>query len=132
MTERTHEQLKAEIDALKSETKALSVVDVQPNYQSDAMTQSAYDSSFLLSCIVMGFGVFVLMCITYLIRSDRQIETLLRPFGTILIIIAAVFLIVAGYSENQIAPVIGLLGTIAGYVLGRNEEAKPKVETDIN
>jgi len=28
-------------------------------------------------------------------------------------------LITAGYSNDQIAPAVGLLGTIAGYLLGR-------------
>ena len=36
-----------------------------------------------------------------------------------LIIISTLFLITAGYSNDQIAPAIGLLGTIAGYLLGR-------------
>jgi biopolymer transport protein ExbB/TolQ len=31
----------------------------------------------------------------------------------------AVFLVVAGYTDTQIAPVMGLLGTVAGYLLGK-------------
>lgn len=130
MTERTYEQIKAEIAALKSESESSFTALAQSTQPPTVIAQSAYDSSFLLSCTVIGFGVFVLICITYLIRRDKQIETLLRPFGTILIIIAAVFLIVAGYSENQIAPVIGLLGTIAGYVLGRDVATKSNGESE--
>lgn len=33
-------------------------------------------------------------------------------------IVAAVFLTIAGYDQQQIAPVVGLLGTIIGYLLG--------------
>ena len=128
MTERSIEQIKAEIAALKKDGESTSATLTQSSAAPFQNEQSAYDDSFLLSCTVIGFGVFVLICITYLIRRDKQIETLLRPFGTILIIIAAVFLIVAGYSEKQIAPVIGLLGTIAGYILGRDGASKPKDE----
>ncbi len=60
----------------------------------------------------------------YLVKNNNEPESLLRSFGTVIIIIAAVFLIVAGYSEKQIAPVIGLLGTIAGYLLGKSTPKK--------
>jgi hypothetical protein len=129
MTEKTIDQIKSEIAALKKEGDSTATVLTQSPAILPQKEQSIYDDSFLLSCTVIGFGVFVLICITYLIRRDKQIETLLRPFGTILIIIAAVFLIVAGYSEKQIAPVIGLLGTIAGYILGRDGAGKSKDET---
>ena len=58
---------------------------------------------------------------TFLLWHKHEPNMILRPFGTILIIVAAVFLVVAGYTEEQIAPVIGLLGTIAGYILGRSD-----------
>jgi ABC-type xylose transport system permease subunit len=51
-------------------------------------------------------------------KYNVNINRLLRAFALVLIIVAAVFLIVAGYTEQQIAPVMGLLGTIAGYLLG--------------
>jgi hypothetical protein len=31
-------------------------------------------------------------------------------------------LVIAGYSKDQITPVIGLLGVVAGYLLGANEQ----------
>ena len=43
----------------------------------------------------------------------------------------AIFLVVAGYSDQQIAPVIGLLGTIAGYLLGK-ESGRTEVTVDRN
>ena len=42
--------------------------------------------------------------------------------GLTLVITAGLFLITSGYSQQQIAPMIGLLGTIAGYLLGRATE----------
>lgn len=120
-------QLKSEISALTNESQQ-SITNVIE--KSDAINSSAYDDSLLLSYVVVGFGVFILLCITYLIRNGKQPDTLLRPFGTILVVIGAVFLIVAGYSEKQIAPVIGLLGTIAGYILGKDSRGNPETRTD--
>jgi hypothetical protein len=45
----------------------------------------------------------------------------LRVLGTILILVFALFLVLAGCDDKQIAPVLGLLGTVAGYLLGRSE-----------
>ena len=87
-------------------------------------TEAALQSSFYLSCSLLLFGLVVLLLIGYLIKTGKDPEALLRSFGTILIIIVAVFLIVAGYSEKQIAPVIGLLGTVAGYLLGKSQSTR--------
>lgn len=129
MSQASINQLKAEISALTNETQqaAASVV-----ANSDAMANGAYNDSLILSCIVVGFGMFVLLCVTYLIQRNKKPDILLRPFGTILIVIGAVFLIVAGYSEKQIAPVIGLLGTIAGYILGKESKEKPETNLKPN
>ncbi|MDP4300331.1 hypothetical protein [Leptothrix discophora] len=82
------------------------------------------ESAMTMSSVVLIFGVFVLLLVTYLIRIGKSSESVLRIFGTVLIVIVSVFLIVAGYDNNQIAPVMGLLGTIAGYLLGK-ETSKP-------
>lgn len=77
----------------------------------DAMTMSA---------TVLVFGFLIILLATYLIRVGKNTESVLRIFGTILIVLVAVFLVVAGYTDTQIAPVMGLLGTIAGYLLGKD------------
>lgn len=43
-----------------------------------------------------------------------------RIVSITLIVIAGLFLIAAGFSNDQIAPVIALLGTIVGYLLGKS------------
>jgi hypothetical protein len=80
--------------------------------------------SNFLSISLLAFGLAVLILMTYLIGvKNKGGETLLRSFGITLIITAAVFLVVAGYSQDQISPVIGLLGTVAGFLLGKSTEA---------
>jgi uncharacterized membrane protein len=72
-----------------------------------------------ISTVVLVFGLLVILLATYLIKAGKNTEAVLRIFGTILILTMAVFLVVAGYTDTQIAPVIGLLGTIVGYLLGK-------------
>lgn len=76
-------------------------------------------NAMTMSSIVLLFGLIVILLATYLIRSGKNSEPVLRIFGTILIIMVSVFLVVAGYTDTQIAPVMGLLGTIVGYLLGK-------------
>lgn len=77
-------------------------------------------NAMTMSASILIFGIIVIAFATYLIRKEQTTESVLKIFGTILIIVIAVFLVVAGYSDRQIAPVMGLLGTIAGYLLGKD------------
>lgn len=81
-----------------------------------------------ISASVLIFAVVVLCLTAYAIRLTKNPEAVLRVFGTMIIVLAAVFLVVAGYTDTQIAPVIGLLGTIAGYLLGK--ESKQSVASN--
>jgi hypothetical protein len=76
-------------------------------------------NAMTISATVLVFGLCVIVLATYLIRAGKNTEAVLRIFGTILIVMVAVFLVVAGYTDTQIAPVMGLLGTIVGYLLGK-------------
>jgi len=80
-------------------------------------------AGFYLSIGVLTFGL-ILMCLAIFMTLKRPegwgIHST-RIIGLILVIVAGLFLITAGYSANQIAPMIGLLGTIAGYLLGKSD-----------
>lgn len=117
------EKLQAsKIESTKTETVATSHSD--PGWWSvaDAMT---------ISAAVLIFGSVIMLLATCLLYLGKNADDVLKLFGTIIIVISAVFLVVAGYTDTQIAPVIGLLGTIAGYLLGRESTAEPpKTEKD--
>jgi hypothetical protein len=81
-----------------------------------------------LSLGIGGFAILSFALVGFLIWQKKNAEQILRTFGILVIIFAAVFLVVAGYSDTQITPVIGLLGTIAGYLLGRKIEPGNHVE----
>ena len=75
---------------------------------------------FWLSLIILGFGLAVLVAEFILFRAIAySAEHLLRVFGVTLVVIGSFLLVTAGFSADQIAPAMGLLGTIAGYLLGQ-------------
>lgn len=89
-----------------------------------AHTWWSVNEAMTISATVLAFGLVISLIVGYLMAKGKAPEHLLRTFGTILIIISAVFLVVAGYSDKQIAPVMGLLGTVAGYLLGKSSNEK--------
>ena len=78
------------------------------------------NNAMTISVAVLVFGLITLALMAWLLRRERESAIVLRALTTILILTFAVFLIVAGYSDQQIAPAMGLLGTIAGYLLGKD------------
>lgn len=82
---------------------------------------------FSLSLVVLGFGLIIILLEIFLIRSKKiSSEDTIKFIIITLIITSTLFLITAGYSNDQIAPAVGLLGTIAGYLLGRINQKKEK------
>jgi hypothetical protein len=78
---------------------------------------------FILGVLVMAVLLVSLVLQFALLRKMERLraEDTLRSFGLTLVITGTVFFIVAGFDMEQIAPAIGLFGTIAGYILGRSE-----------
>jgi hypothetical protein len=64
-----------------------------------------------LLCIMAGLG--------------RLTPEFYKAFLILIVVFSALFLIVAGYTDQQTAPVFSLLGTIAGYIFGRSTGGAP-------
>jgi len=84
-----------------------------------------------LSLGVLTFGL-VLIIFTGLVAYKKNSgwdQEATRIFAVSVIVTAGLFLITAGYSDQQIAPMFGLLGTIVGYLLGKSPpgEQGPKL-----
>jgi len=79
-------------------------------------------SLLLFTLLLIGLEAFIIS------RAGKNWapNSIIRLIGLTLIVSIAAVLVVAGYGEDQIAPVIGLLGVIAGYLLGSND-SKPSV-----
>lgn len=75
-----------------------------------------------LSLGVLVFGMIVVLAQAWIINSRKEpLSQSLKYLSVSLIIVGSLFLVTAGYGNSQIAPIIGLLGTVAGYLLGRTQ-----------
>ena len=68
---------------------------------------------------IASFGIAMLAMVAWLGFKRTIQPSKLIALG--LIVTSALLLIVLGYTDEQMSPVIGLLGTIAGYMLGSKE-----------
>ena len=115
-----HEQM-AGVD--KELDKLQSTVQLEPSGEKAVPGWWTNQNAMTMSSVVLVFGIVVIGICAWLMRkSTPSSEAILRVFGTVLIITGALFLVVAGYSDKQMAPVMGLLGTLAGYLLGKSPE----------
>lgn len=82
---------------------------------------------FALSGLVFVFGLVSLgLGYAFVCRCGYTASESLRLLLLQLIVIGTLFCITAGFSGEDIAPAIGLYGTIVGYLLGRSVGKNPK------
>lgn len=76
---------------------------------------------FNLSVGVLLFGLLVILLEVFLIKQGFiDGNNIVKFIIVTLIVTGTLFLITAGYNNNQIAPALGLFGTVAGYLLGKS------------
>ncbi len=108
-----------------------SEVQMKPGFEtgSPPVTVGRTMQENVLSFGVLLFGLLFAAIMTIAavkLKSDKLFGmSYLKLVGLTLIITAGLFLICAGYTQDQIAPMVGLLGTLAGYLLGKSD-AKEK------
>ncbi|RLW63575.1 MAG: hypothetical protein B6D73_15150 [gamma proteobacterium symbiont of Stewartia floridana] len=78
-----------------------------------------------LSAGVLLFSVIALITATVLLWRIRITpELVLKTHGIISIIGFSALLLIIGYDSDQLTPIIGLFGAIAGYLLGKDVPAR--------
>jgi len=85
----------------------------------------------VLSVAILVFALLVLGFEAWIVQKAQKPwapQSIVRAFGITLILSFAVILVVAGYSKDQVGPVMGLLGVVAGYLLGNSERSGAKSE----
>lgn len=74
-----------------------------------------------LSALVLGFAFLTLTLASVLLwrlRSPPQV--IVKVFGLVVILGFSSLLLIVGYSDDQLTPIVGLFGAIAGYLLGKD------------
>lgn len=80
-----------------------------------------------IAVFVFTFGALLLGTLL-LWRSKASASQVLRIFGVISIIGISALLLVVGYSNDQLTPIVGLFGAIAGYLLGKDSQVVGRLE----
>lgn len=108
-------------DSLERARQAFNSAVTNYDNHSAGATGQPWDASLVkyLTTSVLLFGLLVLGMMTFLFARSKNYKSILPSFAVPLIIVAAVMLVLVGFGSDQIAPVIGLLGTVAGYLLGK-------------
>ena len=75
---------------------------------------------YSLSKEVLIFGILIILMEMFMIwkmniKNDAAVKFILIS----LLVTSTLFLVTAGYNNSQIAPAIGLFGTVVGYLLGK-------------
>lgn len=82
------------------------------------------DLVIYLSMSVLGFSCLILFMATALLwRVQATPQQILRIFGIIAIVGLSALLLVVGYDNEQLTPIVGLFGAISGYLLGKDPKA---------
>jgi heme/copper-type cytochrome/quinol oxidase subunit 3 len=81
---------------------------------------------FILSVLVIGLCGFMTYAALRLSREGRMsADDVIRLIAVLLIVSGVLLLVAAGSTAQAISPALGLLGTIAGYLLGRADRRTP-------
>jgi len=104
------------VDSTVSAATANSPLLTQP-WSKELVSQLALSS--LLFCAFV-----LLLCTVLLWRSRASGQIILRTFGIISIIGFSAMLLIVGYNNDQLTPVVGLFGAIAGYLLGKDTKTE--------
>jgi hypothetical protein len=89
------------------------------------------NTEFWLSLLIVIFGAYVIFIQYRLFRSLRRPPSsgdIMRTFAVTTILVGTCIAMTAGYRSEQVAPVLGVFGTIAGYLLGRFERTRDGVK----
>jgi hypothetical protein len=79
------------------------------------------DRNLQLTLIVLCFGLLALVLLYLMVRHERAGSFELRIFVITILVFGSLLILSAGFGGDQLGPVIGFFGTIAGYILGRGD-----------
>lgn len=84
------------------------------------------NSTIYLSIGLLIFGLILILSILYfLFKIGKGFGNYaFQTIGLVIVVVGALFLIVTAYDKDQITPIIGLLGTIVGFIFGSNLSSK--------
>lgn len=83
---------------------------------------------FFLTGIILFFGLVALGIFYLMFRRQTDTAMLMRIYVIIILVFGTLLVVSSAYSTEQIAPVVGFFGTIAGYLLGRGDRSSTNID----
>ena len=74
---------------------------------------------YLSASVLIFIVLMLLLCTILLWRKNAEASEILKIFGILTIVGLSALLLITGYSNDQLTPIVGLFGAIAGYLLGK-------------
>lgn len=74
-----------------------------------------------LTLVILFFGLIAVAVFYAMVRTGKATGYNLRIFVVIILVFGTLLIVSSAYTTEQIAPVVGFFGTIAGYLLGRTD-----------
>ena len=78
---------------------------------------------FLSSSLLIFTLVALILCTVLLWRRGSEAPEILKIFGIIIIVGLSALLLIVGFDNEQLTPIVGLFGAIAGYLLGKDTKS---------
>jgi len=90
------------------------------------------NSTIYIAGGLMFSGLFLMLSFLFFLYKIKQGlgNYAFQIFGLIIVVNAALFVVVTGYDRDQITPIVGLLGTIVGFIFGSNLTTRTDKKTD--
>jgi hypothetical protein len=74
-----------------------------------------------LSIGVLGFTVILVIAVAWMrVKASLSGDASFKLFGLVIVVGSSLFVMTAGWSQQQITPIVGLLGTALGFIFGKN------------
>lgn len=70
-------------------------------------------SILIVTALALVLGTFLMW------KKSTNGQDVLRLYGVVIIVGLSALLLVVGFSNDQLTPIVGLFGAIAGYLLGK-------------
>jgi hypothetical protein len=103
-------------DAYDKAVSATHVVTAQPWSE----TLVIYLSMSILAFLIITFALATAL----LWRRNAEAPEVLKIFGILSIVGLSALLLITGFSNDQLTPIVGLFGAIAGYLLGKDSKRR--------
>jgi hypothetical protein len=107
-------------DAISNLTKAQASLDAATTSAAWVQPWSQELVRFLATSVLAFSSLALMISAALLWRAAATEPQILRVTGVISIVAFSALLLVVGYDNQQLTPIVGLFGAIAGYLLGKD------------